>query len=197
MDHDQVDALDTARADASLPATMRRWDVQEPAAARTTVSEDGTCVVWLVGEHDVASSIALSSMLSGALDAAGSGLVVDLSGVRFMSAATIGAVLGARSGARRCGLTFMVRSPSPQALRVLGICGLLELIDPVVVGPVQGSALASWVTVPPAVRVYVALSEDGVGPSGLGSGATESPVGRAVEMSTDRGQAPSLAACGR
>ena len=197
MDH-QVDALHTDKRDAPPPATTRRWDVQEPAAARTTVSEDGTCVVWLVGEHDVASSLSLSSLLSGALDVAGSGLVVDLSGVQFMSAATIGVVLGARSGARRCGLTFMVRSPSPQALRVLSICGLLELIDPVAVGPVPGSALASWVTVPSALRVSAVVpSEDGVGPLGLGSGATESPVGRAVQTSTDRGQAPSVAACGR
>ena len=93
MDYDIVESLDTAKVVASPAATMRGGDVDSLGPAGTVVSEDGACVVvLLLGEHDAASSGALASTLSGALDAAGSGLVVDLSGVRFMGAATIGVV---------------------------------------------------------------------------------------------------------
>ena len=199
MDHDPVEPLDPTEVSAGRSATFRSWDVQEPDASGTTVSEDGTCVVvHLLGEHDAANSDALLATLAGALAVADSGLVVDLSGVQFMGAATIGVVLRVRSRAQRCGLTFTVRSPSPRALRVLGICGLLELIDPVAVGPVPGSALASWVTVTPSDRVpAVTPIVNGVSPSALGSGAMNNPVGhRAVEASTDRMQTPSPLRCG-
>jgi anti-anti-sigma factor len=58
-----------------------------PAADRT--------VVWLRGEHDVSTVSALSQTMARAIALDDGDLVVDLSGVQFMDAATVGVIVRA------------------------------------------------------------------------------------------------------
>jgi anti-anti-sigma factor len=78
----------------------------------------------LRGEHDVSTVTALSETLARAIAADHADLVVDLSGVQFMDAATVGVIVRAREflGARSRCLTL--RSPSRCASRVLHLCGV-------------------------------------------------------------------------
>lgn len=57
----------------------------EPQLART--------VVWLRGEHDIATRAGLSYTLAGAIAAGQNDLVVDLSCVGFFDASTIGVLV--------------------------------------------------------------------------------------------------------
>jgi anti-sigma B factor antagonist len=94
---------------------------------------DATCtVVWVRGEHDLASLVALSDTLARATALDDADLVVDLSGVAFMDASTLGAIVTARNGLRIDSRTLTLRAPSARADRVLRICGLA---DPSSAGP--------------------------------------------------------------
>ena len=53
-------------------------------------------VVWLRGEHDVSTVAALSETLARAIALDDADLVVDLSDVQFMGAATVGVIVRAR-----------------------------------------------------------------------------------------------------
>jgi anti-anti-sigma factor len=90
-------------------------------------------VVWVRGEHDLANRVHLS-----------------VSGVTFMDASTIGALVGARNGLAARSRSLSVRAPSLRARRVLDLCGLAYLIDesqsPVL--RLVAPALGSWVDVP-------------------------------------------------
>jgi anti-anti-sigma factor len=108
--------------------------------------EAGRTVVALEGEHDVATVFAVTQALVAALEADDSDVVVDLSGVTFMDASTIGVLLAARNDLRDQSRGFALRSPSKAAARVLEICGLTGQLE--VVGVAPPGALSSWVSVP-------------------------------------------------
>lgn len=134
--------------------------VIEPRQAIGAVSgqfDADRTVVWLHGEHDIATSSALSETLSEAIAIDGSDLLVDLSGVSFMSAGTIDVIIRARHFLRPLSRSLMLRDPSVRARRVLDLCGLAHFIehDPgrsPLVGERDG-ALGSWVSVPGTDRV--------------------------------------------
>jgi anti-anti-sigma factor len=81
-------------------------------------------VVSLCGEHDRSTVAALSEVLARAIAADHADLVLDLSGVEFMDAATVGVIVRAREflGVRSRCLTL--QSPSRCASRVLKLCGV-------------------------------------------------------------------------
>ena len=84
--------------------------------------DPGPHVVALRGEHDLSTVTALSEMLARAIAVDHGDLVLDLSGVQFLDAATVGVIVRAREflGARsRC---LSLRSPSRCASRVLRLC---------------------------------------------------------------------------
>jgi anti-anti-sigma factor len=85
-------------------------------------------LVCLEGEHDAFTAPGLCESLERAIASGGADLVVDLSRVEFMSAATVGVLVQARGELRRRSRSLVVRSPSPIACRVLDICGLSELV---------------------------------------------------------------------
>jgi hypothetical protein len=86
-----------------------------------------------------------------ALDSAG--LVLDLSGVEFMGASTLGTIVRAREFLRERSASLTARSPSAFARRVISACGLDDLLSPSPeVGAVTGNALGSWVAVAAAQR---------------------------------------------
>jgi anti-anti-sigma factor len=125
--------------------------------SRRRLSARRRTVVWLRGEHDVSTVDALSETLAGAMALDECDLVVDLSEVQFMGAATIGVLIRARELLQSRSRSLVVRSPSRCARRILDLCGQGDLLDPRRAGatPTTGtaSALGTWVTVPATDRV--------------------------------------------
>jgi hypothetical protein len=82
-------------------------------------------------------------------------VVVDLSGVRFMGAETVGAIVAARNALLLQSRSLTLRSPSTWARRVIELFGMSGLIDPPTVAPLERgapSAVDSWVAVPATDR---------------------------------------------
>ena len=95
------------------------------------VSRDGErAVVWLDGEHDIATEAILADTLAKVTSACDANLVVDLSGVTFMSTATIDQLLRARSLLLGLSRNLTLRSPSKSARRILDLCDLAGLVEP-------------------------------------------------------------------
>ena len=107
-------------------------------------------VVWLRGEHDIATDGALCLTLARAIAHNDADLVLDLSEVELMCASTIGVIVAAREFLRQRLRTLTVRCPSLFVRRTIGICGLDDFIVP---RPAEAealpvNALGSWVAVP-------------------------------------------------
>jgi hypothetical protein len=77
-------------------------------------------------------------------------IVVDLSEVELMSASTLGVIVKARALLREQSRSLTVRYPSAFVRRIIGICGLEDLLGPSGQenNDVAGDALGSWVAVP-------------------------------------------------
>jgi anti-anti-sigma factor len=83
-------------------------------------------------------------------------LVVDLSGVEFMGAATVGVLIRSRALLRTRSRSLVLRSPSRSARHLLDLCDLTGLVDPRLGEPPTTDATGrqgSWVTVPDAEGV--------------------------------------------
>jgi anti-anti-sigma factor len=95
------------------------------------VSRDGDrTVVWLDGEHDIATVFVLTDTLARAISVDDADLIVDLSGVTFIGSATIDELIRGRNILRRQSRSLTLRSPSRCARRILDVCGLTDLIEP-------------------------------------------------------------------
>jgi anti-anti-sigma factor len=107
-------------------------------------------VVWVRGEHDMATRAELFVTIAQAARLADDDVVVDLSGVTFMDASTMGALVLAHNRLRARSRSLCVRAPSPPARRLFDVCGLVRLVEepPVPTPPPSASALGSWVDVP-------------------------------------------------
>jgi anti-anti-sigma factor len=86
-------------------------------------------VVHLRGEHDLTTVTALSATLARAITLGDADLVVDLSRVDFMGAATVGVFIWARELLSARSRSLVLRSPSSSARRVLELCDLDSLIE--------------------------------------------------------------------
>jgi len=96
------------------------------------VSRDGgRAVVWLAGEHDIATAGVLADTLANVVSADDADLLVDLSGVTFMSTATIDELVLSRNLLRGQSRNLTLRSPSKCARRLLDACGLTCLVEPI------------------------------------------------------------------
>lgn len=119
-----------------------------PARAREAEGR----VIWLEGDHDLATVASLWATIQHAIALDDADLVVDLSGVHFMGAATISVVVRARKilGLRSRSLTL--RSPSAGAQLVLDLCGVAYLPAPrrvIATGVADTTTvLGTWVEVP-------------------------------------------------
>jgi anti-anti-sigma factor len=87
-------------------------------------------VVWLRGEYDISTEMDLWHAMAEAMALDEGDLVVDLSAVAFMDAATLGIFIRARNHLRLQCRSLTLRSPSGYARRVLELCGLTDLLDP-------------------------------------------------------------------
>ena len=96
---------------------------------RSRRSETDCTVVWVRGEHDIATQDSLAVAIACAAELDDLPLVVDLGGVTFIDASIIGVLVGSRDRLRSRLQTLQVRAPSPPALRLLEVCGLGHLVQ--------------------------------------------------------------------
>jgi anti-sigma B factor antagonist len=104
-------------------------------------------VVCLRGEYDLSVAPALAASLAAAIARDVTEIVIDLSGVEFMDAATVGMIVRAREFLQERSRALTLRSPSPCARRILTLCGVAEVTP----RPTASErALRTWVQVPAA-----------------------------------------------
>src|SRR5688572_23451043 len=104
---------------------QERVSMNRPAVSSVVVmgpETDGT-VVWLRGEHDIATLGDVSEAVARAMAFDRADLVIDLSDVTFLSAATVGILMGARDILRQESRSLTLRAPSAAALRLVEVCG--------------------------------------------------------------------------
>jgi anti-anti-sigma factor len=130
-------------------------------------------VVWLEGEHDVATAEELWRILASAIARNDADVVVDLGGVQFMDGVTVGVFVRARTLLRCRSRSLVLRSPSRCARLVLDACGLGYLDGPRVVGAAGAAALGTWVAVPATPRAAESAEESVAKPA-----SAAEPVGR-------------------
>jgi anti-sigma B factor antagonist len=102
-----------------------------PAQALTssTVADGDTVVVQLWGEHDGSTVPVLSKILASAVGLDEANLVVDLSRVQFINSATVRVFIASSEFLGESSRTFVLRSPSRSARRVIDLCGAGALIE--------------------------------------------------------------------
>src|ERR1700728_4401693 len=91
-------------------------------------ADEGT-VVGHVGEYDVSSVGWLWDTLAGAMACDGADLVIDLSGVEFIDAATVGVMVRAGNYLRGRSRSLVLRGPSRGTRRVLDLCRLAGSVE--------------------------------------------------------------------
>ena len=82
-------------------------------------------IVVLAGEHDFDGAGKDRELIAaaGVCD-----IAVDMSGVTFMDASTIGVLVAARNRLQANGYTLTIRDASPFVLRLLSFCSLTDLL---------------------------------------------------------------------
>ena len=108
-----------ARIEAPLPGAVRPRIVTV-----STVAHGDTIVVQLRGDHDSSSVPSLAATLASAVALDTANVVVDLSEVKFINAASIRVLTAAGDMMSGEGRTFELRSPSRGAQRILDLCGV-------------------------------------------------------------------------
>lgn len=146
-----------ARFDSPSVTVSRRDSTQDDKDADFTV-------IWLRGDHDVATKVPLVVTIARAAQRDDRDLLVDLSEVTFMDASTIGALVRSRNRLLSRSRSLEVRAPSRPALRLLELCGLTHLI----LGPSPGGNPARiWSRSPGSVSsmLSTASTRAATGPS--------------------------------
>jgi len=115
-------------------------------------------VVWLQGEHDIATKDVLVATIAQAIALNERAVVIDLSEVHFISAATIGVIVDAEHLLAQRGRSLVLRAPPPFVRRIFGVCGLSDLLsrDPLADAMQmmkRAAAVRSWVNVPATGRI--------------------------------------------
>jgi anti-sigma B factor antagonist len=101
-------------------------------------SADGSELLVVAGEIDVATSAGLIGALNGAVTDAVHPLVVDLSAVDFMDSTGLALLLGAYKRLQRRGRGFAVVCPGGPLKRIFEVTDLVDLLK---VSPSRESAL--------------------------------------------------------
>jgi anti-anti-sigma factor len=94
------------------------------ASAHTIAREGEQAVLWLDGEEDIATVTSLADTLARVISADDRDLIVDLSGVTFLSMATIDELIRVRNVLLCQNRNLSLRSPSPPARRLIDLYGL-------------------------------------------------------------------------
>ncbi len=88
-------------------------------------------ILSLHGEYDTANALALHSLIGSSIADGGGDLVLELGEVEFMDASTIAVLADTNTTLRRSARALRLRSPSTMGRRLLEICSLDHLIDPI------------------------------------------------------------------
>ena len=98
------------------------------AAGQRSVREDSGTTVWIWGEHDVSTADALRRFLCDqtATDDSDTDVVVDVSGVTFIDASTLGVLIQASH--MRSNRSFRLTASPPVVRRLLCCCNLDETL---------------------------------------------------------------------
>jgi anti-anti-sigma factor len=170
--------LDTSGAQVGL-YDLPSISVEEGWNSLTSTLTDpakSEVLVRLTGEFDASSSERLLEELKvfgadGNVD-----LRLDLSGVGFFSASTIGVIVQLIEQFQKNNRLVTIESPSPEARRVFAACGLTRLLEKKILvdgeagssanGSVQShvtcaQALGSWITVPPVSPLTRTIAKRG------------------------------------
>ena len=97
--------------------------------AATEQLDNGTPVVRVMGEVDLATAPALEEALLGVCDDRMGAVIVDLTGCTFLDSSGIRALLGTRDRLERSNRRLALALSTPAVLRVLQITGLDELFE--------------------------------------------------------------------
>jgi anti-anti-sigma factor len=106
--------------------------MSEQLIAEVSVAEGDGRIVRLVGELDLATyQRAAAALEFGSRQAGAGGLIIDLSGLRFIDAAGVGALVRTHNWAVAAGVPMTVRGAGGLVARVLGLCGLIDVAEPI------------------------------------------------------------------
>lgn len=94
-------------------------------------------VVWLEGDLDIDTVVALSQTMAEAIAADDADVVVDVSRVRFLGVAPVRVLVRARTSLGWRSRSLSLRGPSPTVVRLLRLCGYAELLDNPLAGASQ------------------------------------------------------------
>lgn len=86
-------------------------------------------VVRLRGEFNVSAAGRLWETLARAMTQGDADMVIDLSRVEFIDAATVGVITKADNHLRQRSRSLALRGPPRRARRILDLCGLAGLIE--------------------------------------------------------------------
>ncbi len=111
-----------------LPSITVQNDWHQLSSTLVDLPRHETFVV-LGGEFDASSSEMLMEKLKVLVANGQVDLTLDLSGVGFLSASTIGVIVELREQFRKNNRVFTVESPSAEARRVFVACGLASLLQ--------------------------------------------------------------------
>ena len=116
--------------------------VAQPSASERnwSVTRDINDVLWLVGDQDSSTVPDLDIALA---EQRQRDVVVNMSGVTFMSASAVGALVNSRNLLRRGGYTLTVQAAPPCVLRLLELCGLNDLLDTLAEMPKHSTTMQS------------------------------------------------------
>ena len=101
-----------------------------PSCGMTRLGASDFSVVWLSGEHDASTVASVAATFAAAIAQEHREVVLDLSEVDFMGAATVGVIVQSRKALHRAGRTLTFRSPSVAATHTLDLCGLGHWLVP-------------------------------------------------------------------
>jgi anti-sigma B factor antagonist len=149
----------------------------------------GPSVVWLRGDHDVATVETLRHTITEAIALGEPAVVIDLSEVHFLSAATLGVLVAAHATLGAHSRRLVVRVASPFVRRIFEVTGLVDLLDgpspedapdtlagdTVAPDTVLSDALGTWVEVPPTARLGWSDAPVTLGPGAGGQGGGPAP----------------------
>lgn len=107
----------------------------------TSIQQNNVTVVRIVHDLDAATSAEATAYLGAEIDAGSTNLVMDLSGVTYLSSAGLRVILGAMRNARSRGGDVRLAGAEGNIRRVVDLAGLAEFIKTF---PTAEEALASY-----------------------------------------------------
>lgn len=94
----------------------------------STIIHEQAAVVLVQGDVDAATADTVKSYLRGTLEKGWATVIVDLSGVGFMSSAGLRVILDAHQQGKISGAQILLAAPQPGVHKVLSTSGFIRII---------------------------------------------------------------------